>query len=347
MSAFSGALPTRTGAPLPESRGPLSEFLLAQIQAPPHPVGRSPEPGGDLLGCDDGQLALYLSYELHYQGLAGVDEGWEWDPGLLAFRRRLEDQCLDELRQLTGVHGAVAGTPIQDVLRSILDEGSGPSLSGYMLERGTLAQMREFAVHRSAWQLKEADGHTWGIPRLTGRAKAAMVEIQSDEYGGGREAAMHSVLFAQTMAELGLDPTYGAYVNLLPGTTLATVNVVSLFGLHRRWRGALVGHLAGFEMTSVEPMGRYSAALRRLGASEAARRFYDVHVEADAHHEVVAARDLAGGLAETEPHLVDDIAFGARALMLVEGRFAADVLSRWGEGRTSLRSPLPDLWEAA
>ena len=52
--------------------------------------------------------------------------------------------------------------------------------------------------------------------------------------------------------------------------------------------------------------------------------------QADAHHEVVAGRDLAQGLA-------GDILFGARALMAVEGRFSAMVLSAWERGRHSLR----------
>jgi hypothetical protein len=99
---------------------------------------------------------------------------------------------------------------------------------------------------------------------------------------------MHSTLFAATMAALGLDPTYGAYLDRLPGATLATVNLVSMFGLHRRWRAALVGHLAVFEMTSVEPMERYSRALARMGIGPEGRRFYDVHVAADARHGVIA-----------------------------------------------------------
>jgi hypothetical protein len=325
----------------------LSEFILARLAHAPHRIGAGPPPGHHVLSCDDAQLALYLAYELHYQGLPGVDDGWEWEPGLLTFRRGLEDRFLDELLDLAGPRWSAAGAAIDEVLHSIIDAATGPSLSRHMEREGTLEQMREFAVHRSAWQLREADGHTWGIPRLSGRAKAAMVEIQSDEYGGGREAAMHSVLFAETMSALGLNPAYGTYVDLLPGATLATTNLVSFFGLHRRWRGALVGHLATFEMTSVEPMARYSAALSRLGLPDAARHFYDVHVEADAHHQVVAARDLAGGLAAQEPDLVDDIAFGARALMAVEERFARHLLSRWDEGCTSLLSPLPDLQEAA
>ncbi len=66
------------------------------------------------------------------------------------------------------------------------------------------------------------------------------MEVQSDEYGGGRPERMHSVLFANTMRALGLDDTYGAYLDRLPGITLATVNLMSLCGLHRRLRGAIV-----------------------------------------------------------------------------------------------------------
>ena len=47
-------------------------------------------------------------------------------------------------------------------------------------------------LHRSAYHLKEADPFTWAIPRLDGSPKAALVEIQADEYGGGHAARMHA-----------------------------------------------------------------------------------------------------------------------------------------------------------
>jgi hypothetical protein len=216
----------------------------------------------------------------------------------------------------------------------------GPSLSRHLLERGTLDQFREFVVHRSPYQLKEADPHSWVLPRLEGAPKAAVVHVQMEEYGEGVEADMHSTLFAGTMVELGLDPAYGGYLDLVPASTLATTNLMSLFGLHRRLRGALVGHLALFEMTSVGPMGRYSAALQRCGAGPAVRRFYDVHIEADEVHSDIAAHQMAGRLAEDDPALAADIVFGAEAADLVEGRFAAVLLDAWEHGRTSLRAPL-------
>ena len=306
--------------------------MVEHVALPVHPVGAAPPILDDPAAGDDFHLALYACYELHYRGFAGVDAAWEWEPSLLEFRRRLESAFERTLRAEIPALGA---TDVEVQLAQLTTAG-GPSLSRYMEQRGTYAELVEFLIHRSAYQLKEADPHTWGIPRLIGGPKSAMVEIQADEYGGGRPGESHAELFAATMAGLGLDATYGAYLDLLPGPTLATVNLVSLFGLHRRHRGALIGHLAAFEMTSTGPMGRYSAALARLGLGAGVRRFYDIHVEADVRHAEIAARAMAGGLAAQDPALAPDILFGAQALMAVEGRFARHLLSSWAAGRTSL-----------
>jgi hypothetical protein len=166
-----------------------------------------------------------------------------------------------------------------------------------------------------------------------------MVTIQSDEYGSGVPSAMHSSLFADAMAALDLDPTYGAYLDCLPAVTLATTNLISMLGLHRRLRGALVGHLASFEMNSVGPMGRYGSWLESLGVPICGRRFYDVHVEADEVHQYVAANELVGGLLEAEPDQAGAVMFGARAVALVESAFADHVISAWKSDRSSLWAP--------
>ncbi|MDQ3680294.1 MAG: iron-containing redox enzyme family protein [Actinomycetota bacterium] len=328
-----------SGPPPPQPRGPLSAHVLEHLLQAPHEVPPPPPFEDDPLWGDDAQLALYCCYELHYRSMARVHEGWEWEPSLLALRRTLETALEDRLREELGL----VPTPpdVEMALRQAIEDGSGRSLSAYLRDEGTLADMREFAVHRSAYQLKEADPHTWAIPRLAGGPKAAMLEIQFDEYGGGVESAMHSTLFAVTMAALGLDSSYGAYLDLLPGATLATTNVISLFGLHRRWRGALAGHLAAFEATSVTPMARYQEALQRLGIGSEAQRFFEVHVDADAHHEIVGFKALVGGLAAAEPELAADIVFGGRTMMLVEEHFAHHLLDAWSTGGTSLRAPLP------
>ena len=343
MTAAPVARPAPARQVVPEPRGPWSSFLLAHLRRRPHTLPEAPQvdyPQRSALEDDDLQLALYLAYELHYRGLPGVDDAWEWEPSLLGFRAELEHTFLRALVDEVGAPAPVTPGAVESALHEIVAGGTGPSLSGHMAERGTLEQFREFCVHRSAYQLKEADPHTWGIPRLYGPPKAALVLIQADEYGNGVPEAVHAERFASTMTALGLDRTYGAYIDHLPGVTLATTNLISLFGLHRRWRGALVGHLAVFEMASVVPMGRYATALRRLGFGGDATAFYDVHVEADAVHEVVAARDLAAGFARQEPTLAGDVLFGARAIMAVEARFATALHDAWTAGRRSLRRPL-------
>lgn len=325
----------------PAPRGPLSDWVLARLGtrygAPSAPM---PTVADDPLEGDDLHLALFLCYELHYGGLPGVEDDLEWDPALLAFRRELERPFEAALRAATSALSATVERGIGNKLRALVADDAGPSLSSYLQRHGTVSQYGEFLIHRSAYQLKEADPHTWAIPRLGGAAKVALVEIQSDEYGGGDPGWLHASLYARSMEALGLEPDVLAHLDLLPGSTLAWANLASMFGLHRRLGGALVGHLAAFEMTSCIPNRRYANGLRRLGLGREATLYFDEHVEADAVHEAIAANDLAGSLVEQEPELEEVVVFGARAVLLLEARFAERLLHAWRAGRSSLRIPL-------
>jgi hypothetical protein len=320
---------------LPQPRGPVSEALFAGLRRPPQALD---VPAGEI-DPEDLQLALYCCYELHYRGFEGVDDRWEWEPSLLAFRGELERRFEDELIELVGTPGEPPDPrEIDALLRELMQGDDAPSVSTFIEREGSAAQVLEFMVHRSAYQLKEADPHTWALPRLHGKPKAAMVEVQSDEYGNGRAEDIHAELFARALDAVGLDSTYGAYLEQIPSVTLATVNLMSLFGLHRRLRGAIVGHLALFEMTSSVPNRRYANGLRRLGYGEDATLFFDVHVVADAVHESVAAVDLAGGLAKQDPKLGADVLWGAKALLAIDGRWARHMMQAWSGDSSSLRA---------
>jgi hypothetical protein len=325
---------------MPQARGPITARLLPALRRHPHEIAFTVD-AVDTKDTDDLHLALYCCYELCYQGLPGVDPEWEWEPSLLALRRQLEERFSADLQAAAGSFDVDAEN-VPGRLWELARPGGG-SLAGWMADQATLDHFRELAVHRSAYQLKEADPHTWAIPRIRGQAKATMVAIQADEYGGGHAADMHSALFADTMAALGLDATPNRYLDRIPGVTLATTNLISMLGLHRRSRGALVGHLALFEMTSIAPMDRYGKALRRLGLPESACRFYDVHVEVDRSHQEMAAGDMVGGLLHDEPDLAGDVMFGATALKVVEDRFTRHLIDRWERGHSSL---LPGLTAA-
>ncbi|MFH8977879.1 iron-containing redox enzyme family protein [Streptomyces sp. NPDC017890] len=321
----------------PTARGPLSAAVGTYL------LGTGPLPGPEAVSAapaygDDLQLALYQCYELHYRGFAGVPPGLEWDPDLLRVRAALEHRFLCALRADTPVHDSV-----EEAVGALLVEPvDGKGVSHFLWDEGELWHLREYAAQRSLYHLKEADPHAWVLPRLSGRAKAAMAAVEFDEYGGGRPDRVHARLFADLMTDLGLDTTYGRHLDAASAECLATVNMMSLFGLHRALRGALVGHFAAVEITSSPGSRRLAEAMRRTGAGPAAEHFYDEHVEADAVHEQIVRHEVIGGLLEQEPHLAADVAFGIDATGYVEDRFGARLLSDWRAGRSSLRTRLPE-----
>ncbi|MFH9967403.1 iron-containing redox enzyme family protein [Streptomyces mirabilis] len=217
--------------PLPSPRGTLSAAVISALRqgtAPPLQETGGADPYGE-----DLQLALYLLYELHYQGFHGVDDDREWDPDLLTLRRALERRFLAALR--TDVPGPV---PLQQALDELLTEPVGDPVT----------------------------------------------------------SVRH-------------------YLDAAPAEALATVNLMSLLGLPRALRGALVGHFATVEVTSSPGSRRLAKAMRRADAGPAAARFYD------------------------EPGLEPDIVFGIQATVLLEDRLGTEVLRAWHAGRSALRTP--------
>jgi hypothetical protein len=358
VSISSTALTLHSSLPPVTPRGPVSSKLLDRLSGVPdtadltdtgfHDLIRfSIERSRDILRDDDLQLALFMLYSLHYGGVLDVDERWEWHPLTNAARLQLESAFEEELRRVVPMPALPMpeAEAVAAALFALTSADSGPSLSRFVAAKATTEHLSELLVQRSIYTLKEADPHSWAIPRLSGRAKAAMVEIQADEYGGGRPERMHAVIFAGTMRGLGLDDTYGRYIDNVPAITLASVNMMSMFGINRRLRGAISGHLAAFEMTSSIPNGLYARGFRRNGFGDDVVWYFDEHVEADAVHEQIAGRDLAGGLAESDPQLLPDIMFGAAACLAVDGWAGEQMLEAWERGDSSLRIPLRPVHE--
>ncbi|NJQ06411.1 iron-containing redox enzyme family protein [Streptomyces lonarensis] len=333
------AEPDAHAAPrLPSARGELSRAVLARLAGRDAALPDAAAVGDADPYGDDLQLLLYVLYELHYRGFAGVEDSLEWDPALLRVRGAAEEVFLRALRRDAGTGSTDVAAAVADLLvEPVTDDGTGVS---HHLERaGELWQLREYAAVRSLYHLKEADPHLWVVPRLRGRAKAAMVAVEFDEFGAGRAEDVHARLFADLMVNLGLSTAYGRYLDAAPAPALAVVTLMSLLGLHRRLRGALVGHFATVEITSSPGSRRLAAAMRRAGAGPAAERFYDEHVEADAVHEQLVRREVIGGLLADEPELAGDVVFGIEVTEYLEAVLARHLLASWRDGRSALRDP--------
>jgi hypothetical protein len=309
---------------LPAPRGPLSQQLVDVLSANGDAARLSRAPIADPLD-QDVQLALYTCYELHYRGFQDVSGEWEWDGELLNWRRHLERAFLDVLRDETS-----GGSDATGVIEELTVEPlTGEGMSHYMLQNGTWPQMLDLFKARSMYHLKEADPHAFVIPRLDGRAKAALVAVEFDEYGGGVAERVHARLFADLLAAAGLDPAYLAYIDEVPGEALCNVNFMSMCGLHRNLRGSLVGLFAAGEIVNPPSAGRMVKALNRLEAPRECVHFYAEHVEADAVHEQVMRRDVLGDLLTREPELSGDVVFGVEAAGFLESRLASHLIHGW------------------
>jgi hypothetical protein len=307
---------------LPKPRGRLSERVLAHLADQPTP-GRLPQPESE----GDAAIALWALHELSYGGFEDVDDGAERDLDLFRVRCELEDDLEGRLRaRWPGVPGVDLATGFFDWVAGC----DGPSLARFVQTEASEEQVLDLLRVRSVYHLKEADPTSWVIPRLTAGPKAALVELQYDEYGVGDPERLHHALWARGVEASGLRPETGAYVDEAPVEVLEQSNAVSTFGLQRRLRAAALGHLAAFEATSSLPSRRMVQGLERLGFPSEMVDYYAEHVEADAVHEQVALRDVCLRLLGEEPGLEPDVWFGAWACLDLEDRTARRLLESWG-----------------
>ncbi|MBG6095429.1 iron-containing redox enzyme family protein [Nocardioides luteus] len=306
---------------LPKSRGTLSAAVFNALQSGAT-AGLEPSPESE----EDAQIALWALYELHYRGFDEVDAELEWDADLLRLRRDLERSFEAELRRRW------EASPLHEAgeLTDVIDGHDGPSLARFVQRKADREQVLELLQHRSLYHLKEADPTSWVIPRLDTRPKAALMEVLFDEYGDGDPNRLHHHLFRRGMEASGLRTDHACYVDEAPVEILAMNNALSLFGMHRRLRGAALGHFAAFEATSSVPSRQLARGLRRLDFPDEMAAYYDEHVEADAVHEQVALRDVCGAFLEENPSDRDQLLLGAFTCLDLEARYAEAMLDRWG-----------------
>ena len=147
---------------------------------------------------------------------------------------------------------------------------------------------------------RKATRTPWAIPRLTGRAKAAFVAIEFDEYGAGQGPRLHQQLFADLhdRGRSGLDvsriPRRGPRRIAGRGEPDVAVRAAPLAARRRDRTFRVDGDHLSAGLPTDGP-----------GATEVGRpartciAFYREHVEADAVHEQVVRHDVVGDLVAT------------------------------------------------
>lgn len=317
---------------LPQPIGPNSLLAASALQGA--------RCGAPVVSADpfdrDMQLAWFMLNEASFAGWHGIDEAAEWHPHVVELRQHFENGFVALVKQRFN--------DIRDpllVVDQILNAVDGPSMSLYLADHGTPDQVAESLMLRYPYQYKEADPHTLAIPRLDGAEKRALIEIQTGEYGVGHRST-HAELFRAAAEAIGVDGDYTGIIDQLPGVAFATSNLVAMGGLNRALRGVVVGQLALFEMDSVKPNGTMVRACDRLQLPDATRRFFDVHVMADAEHEVIARQAFLEAYPRSEPAQTDNLLFGIKAQHAIDLALADQAIAAWSGGESALCS---EIWD--
>jgi hypothetical protein len=139
---------------------------------------------------------------------------------------------------------------------------------------------------------------------------AMMTRLLVEEYGGGRLSRKHSSFFRLMLEELGLSTLPEAYFEVVPWEVLGTVNHSFLLSERKLFYLRYVGGLLYTEISVPSAFNNYRLAAERLGMSEKARGYWDLHIKEDERHGRWMLNDVALPLARMYPRNALELVLG-------------------------------------
>ncbi|MFJ7149066.1 iron-containing redox enzyme family protein [Streptomyces sp. NPDC100445] len=188
--------------------------------------------------------------------------------------------------------------PAFDSLGDLLDalehrlreEEDDPSPSErYLAEHATAAEFTHVVAQFAVDGLVESQSHLGVLPRLTHRARMAVMRVLIDEFGCGNEAREHARLYEHLAEELGLSTDPFHHAARACEETLAYVNLFHWLASRAPTPDYFLGAYAYFESSVLYGFRCYARACARLGIANG--QYYAEHLHIDAFHsrEMVAA----------------------------------------------------------
>lgn len=200
-------------------------------------------------------------------------------------RQRIESAW--ELWELSQVNsgleeGSVSG---QLRLRAAEDLAPNPSKEGiYFRDHMGIAGYRRLLEIASLDGLVEASQLSRTLAGVSNEVQAMMTRLLVEEYGGGRLSRKHSSFFSQMLKELNISALPEAHFDAVPWEVLATINHSFLLSERKRFYLRYVGGLLYTEISVPAAFNSYRIAAERLGMSEKARAYWDLHIKEDERH---------------------------------------------------------------
>ncbi|MBF2008990.1 MAG: iron-containing redox enzyme family protein [Chlorogloeopsis fritschii C42_A2020_084] len=204
-------------------------------------------------------------------------------------------------------------------------------------------QMTEIG-YRHLLAIGSFDGLVEGsrLSRILGGAanqvQCTLVKVLLEEYGNGRFSRKHSTFFAQMLAEFDMNTEPEGYFDLVPWEVLACANHNFLLTECKRHFLRYSGGLTYFEVAGPSAYRNYLTAAQRLGLSDAAMGYWELHIREDERHGRWMLDDVALPLAELYPNDAWELVLGYDQEKLMGDRAAEAVVQaiRQVEQSTSL-----------
>lgn len=218
---------------------------------------------------------------------------------------------------------------VKQALTERAEADLNPPLSAnkrYLREEMTTAGYRHLLAIASLDGLVEASRLSRILGGASNEIQATLIRVLLEEYGNGRFQRKHSTFFAKMMAELGLETQPEAYFDLVPWEVLACINHNFLLTECKQHFLRYNGGLTYFEIAGPSIYTDYMLAAQRLGLSDTAMGYWELHIREDERHGQWMLEDVALPLAEQYPAHAWELVLGYDQEKLIGDRAGAAVI---------------------
>ncbi len=243
----------------------------------------------------DNERSIYLQ-----QIRDRIETAWQkWEIGQI----NLEVLCDEALRNLDVKQALI--NRVQDDLNPQISSGSR-----YIREEMDEDGYRHLLAIASFDGLVEGSRLSRILAGTANPIQCTLVKVLLEEYGNGRFNRKHSTFFAQMLNEFGMNTEPEAYFDLVPWEVLACANHNFLMTERKRHYLRYCGGLTYFEVAGPSAYRNYLTAAQRLGLSDAAMGYWDLHIREDERHGQWMLDDVALPLAGMYPNDAWELVLG-------------------------------------
>ena len=195
----------------------------------------------------------------------------------------------------------------------------------FFRDRMTEVGYRRLIAIASLDGLVEASQLSRTLGGVSNEVHCVLTRLLLEEYGGGRIGRKHSTYFTTMLTDLGMQTEPEAYLDLVPWELLAVLNHSFLLTECKRYFLRYIGGLLYGELSVPAAFRNYQAAGERLGLSQEAMAYWNLHIKVDELHGRWMLNDAALPLVEKYPANAWEMLFGYDQQRLMGDRAGAAV----------------------